>query len=64
MTLAFQILLRVTLFVVVTGIIAFIKIGVNAQPFPIAYFLGWIIVSAALIGITYSSWRRNRNEEE
>jgi hypothetical protein len=54
--------LTVTIIVVVTGILAFIKIGSKPEPFPIAYFIGWIVASAILIGITYWSWRRNREE--
>jgi hypothetical protein len=62
--LAIGILLRVTIIVVVTGIIAFIKISTKAEPFPTTYFIIWIVGSAVLIGITYWSWRRNRNREE
>jgi hypothetical protein len=56
MTLAFEILLRVTLFVVVTGIIAFIVMTIRGQRFRAIYFVIWIIASAILIGITYWSW--------
>jgi uncharacterized membrane protein HdeD (DUF308 family) len=58
--LAFWILLRVTLIVVVTGIIAFIRIGLRAEPFPTTYFIIWIVAWAILVGITYWSWRRSK----
>jgi hypothetical protein len=49
--------LRITIIVVVTGIIAFIKIGsTKAKPFPTTAFIIWLIVSAILIGITI--WSR------
>jgi hypothetical protein len=48
--------------VVVTGLIAFIKIVAKAGPFPTPYFIIWIIVSAILIGITVWSWLRNRKK--
>ena len=51
-----------TIIVVVTGIIAFIKIGTKAGPFPTSSFIIWIVVSAILIGITVWSWLRNKKE--
>lgn len=48
--------LLLTLIVVVTGIVAFVKNRVQRDPFPTTYFIIWIIVSLILIGITIVSW--------
>ncbi len=52
--------LPLTIIVVVTGIIAFIKIATKDGTFPTSYFIIWIVVSAILIGITVWSWLRNK----
>jgi hypothetical protein len=62
MRLSLRIPLTLTIIVVVTGIIAFIKIGTKAGPFPTSYFIIWLVASVILIGITIWSWLRNRKE--
>jgi hypothetical protein len=62
MKLPLRIPLTLTIVVVVTGIIAFIKISKNAGPFPTSYFIIWIVVSVILIGITVWSWLRNKKK--
>lgn len=62
MKLSLRIPLILTIIVVVTGIIAFIKIMTKAGPFPISYFIIWIVVSVILIGITVWSWLRNKKK--
>jgi hypothetical protein len=58
MRLSLRIPLTLAFIVVVTGIIAFIKIGAKPGPFPTIYFLIWIVASIILIGITVWSWLR------
>jgi len=60
--LKMRIPLTLTVIVVVTGIIAFIKIMTKAGPFPLTYFILWVIVSVILIGITIWSWLRNKQK--
>ena len=45
-----------TLIVVVTGIVAFVKNRVQGYPFPTRYFIIWLIVSLILAAITIVSW--------
>jgi hypothetical protein len=59
MKLSLRIPLILTIIVVITGIVAFIKISSKAGPFPTTYFIIWIVVSVILIGITVWSWKRN-----
>ena len=59
MKLSLRIPLTLTIIVVVTGIIAFIRISTRAGPFPTSYFIIWLIGSVILIGITIWSWLRN-----
>lgn len=56
MKLSLRIPLTPTVIVVVTGIIAFIKIMTKAGPFPMTYFIIWIVASVILIGIAVWSW--------
>ena len=60
MKLSLRIPLTLTVIVVVTGIIAFIKVSKNAGPFPTSYFIIWIVASFIVIGITLWSWLRNK----
>ena len=60
MRLSLRIPLTLTVIVVVTGIIAFIKISKNAGLFPTTYFIIWIVASVILIGVTIWSWLRNK----
>jgi hypothetical protein len=62
MKLSLSITLRLTIIVVVTGIIAFIRISTKGGPFPTSYFTIWIVVSVILTGITIWSWLRNRKK--
>jgi NO-binding membrane sensor protein with MHYT domain len=62
MRLSLRIPLTLTIIVVVTGIIAFIKISTKAGPFPTSSFVIWLIAAVILIGITIWSWLRNRKE--
>ena len=62
MKLSLRIPLTLTIIVIVTGIIAFIKIMTKAGPFPTSYFIIWIAVSVILIGITIWSWQRNKKK--
>ncbi len=62
MKLSLRIPLILTIIVVVTGLIAFIKIMTKAGPFPTFYFITWIVVSVILIGITVWSWLRNKKK--
>ena len=62
MKLSLRIPLTLTIIVVVTGIIAFIKLMTKATPFPTSYFIIWIAVSVILIGITVWSWLRNKKK--
>ena len=59
MRLSLRISLILTIIVVVTGVIAFVRIMAKAGPFPTTYFAIWIVVSVILIGITIWSWLRN-----
>lgn len=59
MKLSLRIPLTLTIIVVVTGIIAFIKIAAKAGAFPSVYFIIWLVISLILIGITIWSWRWN-----
>jgi hypothetical protein len=52
MKLSLRIPLTLTIIVVVTGIIAFIKIATKAGTFPTSYFIIWIVASVILIAIT------------
>jgi predicted tellurium resistance membrane protein TerC len=54
--------LTLTVIVVMTGVIVFIKRTVRGVSFPPSYFVIWIIVSAVLIGITVWSWLRNKKK--
>jgi hypothetical protein len=56
MKLSLRIPLTLTIIVVVTGIIAFIKIASKAGAFPLLYFIIWLVISLILIGITIWSW--------
>jgi hypothetical protein len=51
-----------TLIVVVTEIIAFIKIAGKAGAFPTTYFIIWLVASIILVGITIWSWQRNKKK--
>ena len=64
MKLSLRIPLTLTVIVVVTGIIAFIKISKNAGPFPTTYFIIWIVGSLILFGITVWSWLRNKQKSK
>jgi prepilin signal peptidase PulO-like enzyme (type II secretory pathway) len=64
MKLSLRIPLTLTIIVVVTGIIAFIRITTKAGPFPMTYFIIWIVVSVILIGITIWSWLRNKKNSK
>ncbi len=52
MRLSLRIPLILTIIVVVTGILAFIKISRNTGVLPMTSFILWIIVSIILIAIT------------
>ncbi len=56
MRLSLRIPLGLTIAVVVTGIIAFIKISSNTGALPMIPFIIWAIVSVILIAITIWSW--------
>ncbi len=56
MRLSLRIPLTLTIIVVVTGIIAFIKIHSNTGALPMTPFIIWIVASVILIGITVWSW--------
>ena len=62
MKLSLRIPLMLTILVVVTGIIAFIKIAGKAGAFPTTHFLIWLVVSIILVGITIWSWQRNKKK--
>jgi UPF0716 family protein affecting phage T7 exclusion len=62
MKLSLRIPLTLTIIVVVTGIIAFIKIAGKAGAFPTTYFIIWLVAYINLVGITIchgSGTRRN-----
>jgi hypothetical protein len=62
MNLLLRIPLTLTIIVVVTGIIALIRISMRGGPIPTLYLIIWIVVSLVLIGITAWAWRRVRRE--
>jgi heme/copper-type cytochrome/quinol oxidase subunit 4 len=62
MNLALRIPLTLTIIVVVTGIIAFIKISTKSGAFPTSSFIIWLVVSVILIGITIWSFLRNKKK--
>ncbi len=62
MKLSLRIPLTLAVIVVITGIIAFIKISSKAGPFPTSNFIIWIVASIILIGITIWSWMRNKQK--
>ena len=62
MKLSLRIPLTLTIIVVVTGIIAFIKIAMKAGAFPTVPFIIWLVGSLILIGITIWSWLRNKKK--
>ena len=62
MKLSLRIPLTLTIIVVVTGFIAFIKIAGKAGAFPTTYFIAWLVVSLILVGITIWSWLRNKKK--
>ena len=61
--LSVRIPVTLTIIVVVTGIIAFIKISAKLGQFPMPYFIAWIIGSVLLIGISIWSWLRNKKRQ-
>lgn len=62
MKLSLRIPLTLTIIVVVTGIIAFIKIASKGGTFPTTSFIVWIIASVILTGITLWSWLRSKQK--
>lgn len=62
MKLSLRIPLTLTIIVIVTGIIAFIKRAANVKPFSASSFAIWLVISLILVGITIWSWRRNQQE--
>jgi hypothetical protein len=62
MKLSLRVPLILTIIVVVTGIIAFIKIAGKAGAFPTTYFIIWLVASIILVGITIWSWQRNKKK--
>lgn len=62
MKLSLRIPLTLTIIVVVTGIIAFIRINSKNNTFPTSYFIIWIVASVILIGITVWSWMQNKKK--
>ncbi|MHB9031768.1 MAG: hypothetical protein ACYC6L_01845 [Anaerolineae bacterium] len=60
--LSIRIPLGLTIAVVITGIIAFIKVTSRTGALPTTYFIIWLIVSVSLIGITTWSWLRGRKK--
>ena len=62
MKLSLRIPLTLTIIVVVTGIIALIKIAGKAGAFPTTYFIIWLVASIILVGITIWSWQRNKKK--
>jgi hypothetical protein len=51
-----RIIFTLTAIVVVTGIIAFIKIHSSTGQLPISYFIPWAVVSVVLIGLSVWQW--------
>lgn len=64
MELSLRIPLTISIIVIVTGIIAFIKATTKAGPFPTSYFIAWIIASAILSGITIWAWLRDKRKKQ
>ena len=62
MRLSLRIPLILAIVIVVTGIIAFIRISAKTGSIPTTYFIIWIVVSVILIGITIWSWLRNKKK--
>jgi uncharacterized membrane protein YidH (DUF202 family) len=62
--LSIRIPLGLTIAVVITGIIAFIKISKNTGTLPTTYFIIWIIVSIILLAVTIWSWSRIRRSDQ
>jgi hypothetical protein len=60
MRLSLRIPLTLAIIVVVTGIIAIVKISTRGGTIPTTYLVAWIVVSIILIGITPWSWLRGR----
>jgi hypothetical protein len=60
MRLSLRIPLTLTIIVVVTGIIAFVRIAARGGTFSIPYFVIWIVASVILIGITIWSGLRKK----
>ena len=63
MKLSLRIPLTLTIIVVGTGIIAFIKISEKAGAFPTTYFIFWLVASIILVGITIWSWQRGKKKK-
>jgi hypothetical protein len=62
MKLSLRIPLTLTVIVVMTGIIVFIKKAIKAEALPTSYFIIWIVASVILIGITVWVWMRNKKK--
>jgi hypothetical protein len=62
MKLSLRIPLTLTIIVVVTGIIAFIRISAKGGTFPMVYFIAWLVASIILVGITFWSWQQNKKK--
>jgi hypothetical protein len=60
--LSLRIPLILTIIVVVTGIIAFIKIATRAGTYPTFYFIIWIVATVILAGIMVWSWQRGKKK--
>jgi hypothetical protein len=54
--------ITLTIIVVVTVIIALVKIMAKAGPFPTTSFIIWVVMSIILIGMTNWSWLRNKEK--
>jgi len=52
MKLSLKIPFTLTIIVVVTGIIAFIRIIIRGGAFPIVYFIAWLVAPLILVGDT------------
>ena len=62
MKLSLRIPLTLTAIVVLTGIIAFLRIKAKTGLIPTTYFIIWVVVSVILIIITIWSWLRNKKK--
>ena len=62
MKLSLRIPLTLTVIVVMTGIIVFIRHLVKGQPLPTTYVIIWAMVSVILIAITIWSGLRNKGK--